>query len=428
MGRPNRARRASGSAPLPRPPWRATTNVAPASSLARVVKSRTADGAAVTPWGASVDAWLASRGFSILRALSRREADEIEEVFAQLDDDDSGALDANELLDAFEREGEGVDVDALRALIASVDFDGSGLLELDEFFVIAGGRDERRHGEKEKPAGAAALAPPSLGVAFDSTWARGVRRRKALDAACEGGARRARLIRLAAERRAEAARRDAEAAATREAAVAAASPARLAEDAAREAEALRRAGPSRAVELELALAVARRARHEGLPPVSLARARDAGSGDAAIRSVVDAVARHAAAARGKKKKRPTTDATPPSPGDRGRGSRDRANDKEEGCLANARRLSPHHVAEENASSNAFERVAKASTDRGGGGAGATDKKKTLTYESRVDGVAAAFAGSELLRGVPAVCLEAATRECRAFESRRRRGERVATRG
>ena len=178
MGRPNRARRASGSAPPPRPPWRATTNVAPASSLARVVKSRTADGAAVTPWGASVDAWLASRGFSILRALSRREADEIEEVFAQLDDDDSGALDANELLDAFEREGEGVDVDALRALIASVDFDGSGLLELDEFFVIAGGRDERRHGEKEKPAGAAALGPPSLGVAFDSTWARGVRRRR----------------------------------------------------------------------------------------------------------------------------------------------------------------------------------------------------------------------------------------------------------
>ena len=425
MGRPNRARRASGSAPPPRPPWRATTNVAPASSLARVVKSRTADGAAVTPWGASVDAWLASRGFSILRALSRREADEIEEVFVQLDDDDSGALDANELLDAFEREGEGVDVDALRALIASVDFDGSGLLELDEFFVIAGGRDECRHGEKEKPAGAAALGPPSLGVAFDSTWARGVRRRKALDAACEGGARRARLIRLAAERRAEAARRDAEAAATREAAVAAASPARLAEDAAREAEALRRAGPSRAIELELALAVARRARREGLPPVSLARARDAGSGDAAIRSVVDAVARHAAA-RGKKKKRPTTDATPPSPGDRGRGSRDRANDKEEGCLANARRLSPHHVAEENASSNAFERVAKASTDRGERGAGATDKKKP--FESRVDSVAAAFAGSELLRGVPAECLEAATRACRAFESRRRRGERGATRG
>ena len=424
MGRPNRARRASGSAPPPRPPWRATTNVAPASSLARVVKSRTADGAAVTPWGASVDAWLASRGFSILRALSRREADEIEEVFAQLDDDDSGALDANELLDAFEREGEGVDVDALRALIASVDFDGSGLLELDEFFVIAGGRDERRHGEKEKP-GAAALAPPSLGVAFDSTWARGVRRRKALDAACEGGARRARLIRLAAERRAEAARRDAEAAATREAAVAAASPARLADDAAREAEALRRAGPSRAIELELALAVTRRARREGLPPVSLARARDAGSGDAAVRSVVDAVARHAAAARGKKKKRPPTDATAPSPGDRGRGSRDRANDKEEGCLANARRLSPH-VAEQNAYSNAFERVAKASTDRGERGAGATDKKKP--FESRVDGVAAAFAGSELLRGVPAECLEAATRACRAFESRRRRGERVATRG
>jgi hypothetical protein len=88
-------------------------------------------------------------------------------------------------------------------------------------------------------------------------------------------------------------------------------------------------------------------------------------------------------------------------------------------------LSPH-VAEENASSNGFERVAKASTDRGERGAGATDNKKT--FESRVDGVAAAFAGSELLRGVPAECLEAATRACRAFESRLRRGERVATRG
>jgi hypothetical protein len=143
-----------------------------------VVKSRTADGAAVTPWGASVDAWLASRGFSILRALSRREADEIQEVFAQLDDDDSGALDANELLDAFEREGEGVDVDALRALIASVDFDGSGLLELDEFFVIAGGRDERRHGEKEKTRRRRGARPPPRSASPSTARGR---------AACAGG-------------------------------------------------------------------------------------------------------------------------------------------------------------------------------------------------------------------------------------------------
>ncbi len=57
-------------------------------------------------------------------------------MFRLLDDDDSGALDADELLDGFSAMGTKVNEAALRLLISSVDFDGSGLIELDEFEVI----------------------------------------------------------------------------------------------------------------------------------------------------------------------------------------------------------------------------------------------------------------------------------------------------
>ena len=124
-------------------------NTTPPRELAKVVKSSRArakdlperalaslaDGSCDPRWGERVDAWLVARGFSILPELSDDELAEIREVFRLLDDDDSGALDAEELLEGFgvvgtRHEGE------LKVLIASVDFDGSGLIELDEFEVI----------------------------------------------------------------------------------------------------------------------------------------------------------------------------------------------------------------------------------------------------------------------------------------------------
>ena len=65
-------------------------------------------------------------------------------MFRLLDDDDSGALDARELIDGLSSTGANVDPDALRALVASVDFDGSGLIELDEFVVIMSSRRQLR--------------------------------------------------------------------------------------------------------------------------------------------------------------------------------------------------------------------------------------------------------------------------------------------
>ena len=98
-----------------------------------------------TPWAARVDRWLrAHHGFAILPELGRDELDEIREVFRLLDDDDSGALDARELIDGLSSTGARVDPDALRALVASVDFDGSGLIELDEFVVIMSNRRQLR--------------------------------------------------------------------------------------------------------------------------------------------------------------------------------------------------------------------------------------------------------------------------------------------
>ena len=315
-------------------------NTTPPRELAKVVKSSRArakdlperalaslaDGSCDPRWGERVDAWLVARGFSILPELSDDELAEIREVFRLLDDDDSGALDAEELLEGFgvvgtRHEGE------LKALIASVDFDGSGLIELDEFEVIMsskkqfaklrGAMAESERGARAKDGGGGVGGEEEEeedddggggggGGGFDANWARGLRRKKLLDALREGGEKRERLARLAAE--AERAANDV---------------ARFESRAAREIEELRGSGAAEAeageeerAAMRAVLSASRDAmKAAGLPPVPYAYLRDKGSGKAALKAIRAALVNEEAKARAR-------DAA----GKRGVGKRDERNE------------------------------------------------------------------------------------------------------
>ena len=261
------------------PGWCSSVNTKPPPELLPVVKSNKSSKKKLV-WGASVDEWLVRRGFSILPELSEEELDEIAEVFRLLDDDDSGALDADELLEGFSLMGSRVDEAELRALIRAVDFDGSGEIEIDEFEVIMSNKKafarlkggEGVEGEEKDGGGGSSEDDDGAEDQFNSTWARGLRRKKMIAAIQEGGENRERMVRLAVE--AEAENR----------------LAKLEEEAAREQEAAKSgqifgtqlgAKASTAVAAAAAAAAAA-AQAAGLPPVPLKFLHEKGSGSAAI--------------------------------------------------------------------------------------------------------------------------------------------------
>ena len=290
-----------------RPAWFPSVNTTPLPELARVIKSRSAGRARATPWAARVDRWLrAHHGFAILPELGRDELDEIREVFRLLDDDDSGALDARELIDGLSSTGANVDPDALRALVASVDFDGSGLIELDEFVVIMSSRRQLRafRGALRDPNrpnddSSSASSDDERGTAaggFDGTWARGLRRRRMIAAAREGGAARRRLL-VARATRADARRpstldpRELEAAHRAELAAFEKRTPHASSSTTRSTRGYQSEEKAAATEVLAALsrAVASSAREEGFPAMSLAFLRERGSGDAAVEAARRAV-------------------------------------------------------------------------------------------------------------------------------------------
>ena len=224
-------------------------------------------------------------------------------MFRLLDDDDSGALDARELIDGLSSTGARVDPDALRALVASVDFDGSGLIELDEFVVIMSNRRQLRafRGALRDPNrpnddSSSSSSDDERGTAaegFDGTWARGLRRRRMIAAAREGGAARRRLLVVGA-RRADARRppsldsRALEAAHRAElAALEARAP--RASSIARRGDQSEENAASTEVLAALSRAVASSAREAGFPAMSLAFLREVGSGDAVAEAAGRAV-------------------------------------------------------------------------------------------------------------------------------------------
>lgn len=74
----------------------------------------------------SIADWLRKHGHAVRPALTRAERAQLAECFALMDGDGSGAIDVDELSQAFHVLGLHVTKQAVRDLVARVDSDGSG--------------------------------------------------------------------------------------------------------------------------------------------------------------------------------------------------------------------------------------------------------------------------------------------------------------
>ncbi|DBA83475.1 TPA: hypothetical protein ACH3X2_006406 [Trebouxia sp. C0005] len=84
----------------------------------------------------SIADWLRKHGHAVRPALTKAERAQLEVCFALMDGDGSGAIDVDELSEAFHVLGLHVTKQAVRDLVARVDSDGSGEVELPEFIQI----------------------------------------------------------------------------------------------------------------------------------------------------------------------------------------------------------------------------------------------------------------------------------------------------
>jgi hypothetical protein len=74
----------------------------------------------------SIADWLRKHGHAVRPALTKAERAQLAECFALMDGDGSGAIDVDELFQAFHLLGLHVTKQAVRDLLARVDSDGSG--------------------------------------------------------------------------------------------------------------------------------------------------------------------------------------------------------------------------------------------------------------------------------------------------------------
>lgn len=74
----------------------------------------------------SIADWMKRHGYAIVPELSKHERVQLQECFALMDGDGSGAIDVNELYSAFKILGLHVSRQAVAELLAKVDADGSG--------------------------------------------------------------------------------------------------------------------------------------------------------------------------------------------------------------------------------------------------------------------------------------------------------------
>lgn len=84
----------------------------------------------------SISGWLRKRGKAVRPELTREQRDELKECFALIDTDGSGAIDADELQEAFKVLGMHVRRSEVEAMLEEVDRDGSGEVEYPEFVEI----------------------------------------------------------------------------------------------------------------------------------------------------------------------------------------------------------------------------------------------------------------------------------------------------
>ncbi|KAK9828591.1 hypothetical protein WJX72_000922 [[Myrmecia] bisecta] len=84
----------------------------------------------------SIADWLRKHGHAVRPELSRRERGELEECFRLIDADGSGAIDVDEMFEAFQLLGLRVSKKQVEDMLAEVDADGSGEIEIPEFIEI----------------------------------------------------------------------------------------------------------------------------------------------------------------------------------------------------------------------------------------------------------------------------------------------------
>lgn len=83
-----------------------------------------------------VDAWLRAHGKVVRPELTKKQKQELKECFDLIDADGSGAIDAEELVTAFNVLGMRVKKSEVEKMLAEVDADGSGEVEYPEFVQI----------------------------------------------------------------------------------------------------------------------------------------------------------------------------------------------------------------------------------------------------------------------------------------------------
>lgn len=83
-----------------------------------------------------VDAWLRAHGKTVRPELTKKQKQELKECFDLIDADGSGAIDAEELVTAFNVLGMRVKKSEVEKMLAEVDADGSGEVEYPEFVQI----------------------------------------------------------------------------------------------------------------------------------------------------------------------------------------------------------------------------------------------------------------------------------------------------
>ncbi|KAH7296667.1 hypothetical protein KP509_26G033400 [Ceratopteris richardii] len=83
-----------------------------------------------------VDSWLRAHGKTVRPELTKKQKQELKECFDLIDTDGSGAIDADELLTAFNVLGMRVKKSEVEKMLAEVDADGSGEVEYPEFVQI----------------------------------------------------------------------------------------------------------------------------------------------------------------------------------------------------------------------------------------------------------------------------------------------------
>mmetsp|Transcript_10154 Transcript_10154/g.17456 ORF Transcript_10154/g.17456 Transcript_10154/m.17456 type:complete len:779 (+) Transcript_10154:151-2487(+) len=80
--------------------------------------------------------WLKKRGYKVPTELSKRQRAELEECFSMIDADGSGAIDVEEMQEAFNFLGMNMSIKAVEKLFDEVDEDGSGEIEFEEFVEV----------------------------------------------------------------------------------------------------------------------------------------------------------------------------------------------------------------------------------------------------------------------------------------------------